>query len=327
MHFSRVFLTGMLLVALASHSSADSFRVRSMTVVSLDIANPAPASVELGYNDAVGIVFPLDTRFLRGVEIEIRMPKEILEYSGSMAYGLYTQPAPAPAPGKIDYRADQLALQTLPSRIATVIQIPLQKNHRLKTSPYSTVLSAVVNPSSGPLVLRLLPVMKGLPENIENLIFHTRIKPLLADEGGFTLKLVYPGEEQSPVSIRVDETIYNIAEDMVILPPGTHQLSVVSEQYRSEVRMFTVEQARVTELEVALKDTTPLLFLAAPDTAEIFVDDVQIEDRTIPLQLSPGEHLVLFRIGDYELTRSVLAEKGHDYTVSMIVDIKVTESR
>lgn len=315
-----------MLAAIAGHAAADSFRVRSMTVVSLDAANPSPAIVELGYNDAVGVVFPKDTRFLRGFEIEIKIPQDILEFPGSMAYGLYKIPSPAPDKETIDYRAEQITLQVLPSRITAVIQIPLQKNHKLKTSPYSAVLSSIQDPAAGPIVLRLLPVMKGLPENIEKLVFQTRIKPILAEEGGFSMKLAYPGPEVEPVSIRVDELLYDNPGDVLILTPGKHQLSVVSERYRSEFRVFTVEQARITEMEIELKDTAPLLFLTAPDTAAMFLDGIPVADPKTPIQLEPGEHTVRFQIGDYEVTRSLFAEKGRDYTVSMIIDVKVTES-
>ena len=40
---------------------------------------------------------------------------------------------------------------------------------------------------------------------------------------------------------------------MLILKPGSHHLSIVSEDYRDEVRVFTVESARVTELKIELK--------------------------------------------------------------------------
>jgi hypothetical protein len=322
----RVILTGLMLLATAGASATDNFRVRSMTTVTLDSSKPEAQNVELGYNDAIGILFPENTRFLRGLEIEIKIPQDIIEYRNSMAYGIYRQVKPNPDAKTIDYQGEQITMQALPSRLTYVIQIPLQKGHNLRTGPYSTVIPYTHDPASGVILFRLLPVMKGLPENIESLIFQVKIRPILTEEGGFRLKLAYPAEPAKPVSVRVDEILAENPEALQILAPGSHHLSVVSDDYRNEVRVFTVESARVTDLTVLMQDTTPRLVLVAPENARIFLDSLPVENPRAAQTVTPGDHTILFRIGDYEVTKLVTVEKGRDYTVSMIIDISVTET-
>lgn len=321
-----VMLTASLLFFTLHAYALDTFRVRSLSVIAIDGQKSEAQSVDLGYNDAIGIVFPKNTTFLKGVEIEIKIPQDILSYRNSMAYGLYRKIQPYPVASSIDYQGEQITLQTLPSRLSFVLQLPLQKNHNLKTGPYSTVLNYVYDVSKGPLLFRLLPIMKGLPENIESLVFSVKVKPILTDEGGFQLKILYPKDTPAPVSVRIDENLIQNSEGLTVLSPGNHHLSIVSDEYRNEVRMFTVESARVTEFTVTMQDTIPRLFLVAPENARIFVDGNPVENTKESMPVQSGEHTIRFLIGDYELTRQITVEKAKDYTVSMKIDIEVTET-
>ena len=122
--------------------------------------------------------------------------------------GALLAPAPQPDPSVIDYKAVQLA-----QHAAVAAQLHsanlLKQNHGFKAGPYATVLQSIVDPAKGPVLFRLFPVMKGLPDNIETLRFVCRIKPLLTDEGGALLDITRPGEQQ-PISVRVDETLVRI---------------------------------------------------------------------------------------------------------------------
>jgi len=322
----RTFLTVALLCIAATASSLDSFRVHALTSVTIDSQSPEAQTVELGYNDALGILFPKKTMFIRGVEIEIKIPQDIISYQNGMAFGLYRQIQPSPSPANIDYQAEQITMQALPSKMSFVLQIPINRRGTLKSGPYSTVLQYVHDATKGPILFRLLPIMKGLPDNIDNLKFIVKIKPILTDEGGMLLKIAYPDDPAKPVSVRVDENLVASPEEVCMLSPGNHHLSIVSDDYRNEVRVFTVESARITELSVHMQDTTPHLQLVAPENARITVDSKPVENIRDPFVIESGDHTILFKIGDYELSKQIVVEKGKDYTVSMIIDLTVTEN-
>lgn len=322
----RFALTVLLLASALAPAGAESFRVRSMTPVTVDTQRPEPQTAEIGYNDAIGILLPKANPFLKGVEIEVKIPQEILEFRNSMAYGVYRLPQPAPTDKTIDYQAEMVTIQPLPSRLSFVLQIPFQKGHGLKTGPYSTVVPFIHDASKGPLVFRLLPVMKGLPENIERLSFAVKVKPILTEEGGFRLKIDYPETNPKPVSVRIDEILVVNPESLQILAPGTHHLSIVADDYRNEVRVFTVESAKTTEMTVAMRGTTPRIFLVAPENARVKIDGQPVDNSREPRTIEPGDHTILFTIGDYEIAKQVTIEKGHDYTVSMLIDVNFTEN-
>lgn len=320
----------LFMLTILTPAFTDGFRVRSVQTAVIDYRNPETQTIELGYNDAIGIRFPASPLFVRGFEIEIKIPQEILSYRNSMAWGLYSQVLPLPETGIIDYQAEQIQLQPLPSRLSFVLQVPTVKKHGLKTGPYATVLNYIHDPLKGALLFRLLPVMKGLPENIDKMIFPVRIKPILADEGGLSLSIIAPplgaGGEKNQLTVRIDENLITNPSELIVLSPGQHHLSIVADEYRNEVRVFTVESARITALEVTLKDTIPRLYLTAPENAVVFIDGVKVENSREPMKMESGEHILLFRIGDYEISKTLTMEKGKDYTVSMLIDIAISET-
>ncbi len=331
MNEKRVGTSLAFLFLLLSAATADTFRVGSLAMASIDASNPEAQTFDLGYIGALGIQFPKDPLFLKAIEIEIKVPQELIEYRNSIAYGLYSRPDPAPASGTRDYKANQITLQPLPSRLSFVLQVPLVKDHRLKSGPYSTVLPYVHDPKNGSLLFRLLPVMKALPDNIEGLSFQVKVKPILTDEGGFRLSLAYPAEgdaaaSQGKISVRIDEMPVENPLELQILKPGSHHLSIVSDSYRNEVRVFNVEQGRVNEMTVSMEDTAPRLYLIAPENALILFDGERVGSGREARVVEPGDHVIKFTIGDYEIVKQVTIERAHDYTVSLVVDVNVTET-
>lgn len=329
MNDKRVGIAFTFTMLLLSAAAADTFRVGSTAIALVDSASPEARVFDMGYNGAVGIEIQKDAAFLKGIEIEVKVPQELIEFRNSMAYGLYSKTDPLPAEDRIDYKATQLTLQPLPSRLSFVLQVPLVKDHRLKSGPYSSVLPYIHDPKSGPLLFRLLPVMKVLPDNIGDLKFQIKVKPILADEGGLRLSVAYPTEEtaeHAQISVRIDEMLVSNPEELQILKPGQHHLSIVSDSYRNEVRVFKVEQARITDLSVTMQDTAPRLYLVAPENAVILMDGESVSPGKEARIVEPGEHVIKFTIGDYEIVKQVTIENARDYTVSLIVDVNVTET-
>ncbi len=304
----------------------ETFRVRSLTAVTISSQQPEPVDVAIGYNDALSIAFTPNDPFLRGVEIEVKIPQEILVYPGSIAWALYNAITPEPSAGRIDYTASQLSIQPLPQRLSFVLQVPTRRNHGLRTGPYATVLQSIHDPARGPLLFRLMPIMKGLPSGIESMQFTIRVKPVLSEEGALRLTINQPEERDPSLIVRINEIPQQNHESLIFLNPGNHHLSVVSELYRNEVRVFTVEAARITALNIEMQGTAPVIHLVAPENALITINGDPVQSNRSGLTVEPGDYLIQFTVGDYQLTRQITVERGRTYTVSMIVDINVTES-
>ncbi len=314
-----------ILIACLVSVYSENFRINRLESVVVSAEIPS-LIVNMGYNDALEIVIPDTPLFLQGVELEIKIPQPILSFRNSVGYAVYEQVSPEPEPEIIDYAAERLHLEPLPSKLNFVLQIPFVSEHKLKSSPYATVLPAVFQQDKRPFLFRLLPVMKGLPENIADLIFVVEIKPILTNEGMALLSLSYPDERREALVIRIDETPVEDISEPFMLTEGMHHLSIVSEHYRNEVRVFNVDQARITHLEVALSDIAPTIIVVGPDNATaVLNDDREVAFREA-ITVAPGENSIRFIVGDYEIKRTIDVQQGKSYTVSLTIDVQIMET-
>lgn len=318
---------GLLLLAFQGAAS-ESFRVTRAFTAAVDSGTLEAVSVSLGYNDGLAIALPEDGTFIKALEIEIKPPENVIDFPGSMAYALYGGVSQAPGGRGIDFSGDEILMEVLPSRLSFVLQVPLREGHGLKSDPYTAVLAEVPPAESFPLFLRLFPVMKGLPDSFEAASFSVRVRPILSDEGGFRLSVVYP-EQAAPASasVRIDEMPVSDPEKMLLLVAGEHHIAVSADKCRTEVRTFIVERAKITEMTIEMKDAAPTVSFAAPDNVEISLDGKPVSDPRGALKIEPGRHTVMFSVGDYSLQRQFSAEEGRDYTVSMTMDAEVIELR
>jgi hypothetical protein len=293
--------------------------------VSLD--NPDGAVVSLSYVSSAVIALTGDTRFFRGVQIELSAPQAWLSYQGSLASVIYSNLDKIPPEDAADVNARQLSFGALPGKIQNTWQIPLKPNHGLRASPYIEVPTGVIPPESFPLLFRLMPVIKGISRELETMVFHLTAKPILSDEGAVRLSLRYPEQiSERPVTILIDDTLVENTREERLLKEGEHHLVVLSDDYRGQSRRFVVERAKIIDLLVELQDTTPLIYFEYPENARIFLDNVLVANPGTPRPVDPGFHEVRFQVSDYSVIRPVTVQKGKTYCVALSVDVNITEN-
>jgi hypothetical protein len=172
-----------------------------------------------------------------------------------------------------------------------------------------------------------MPVMKGLPEELENMKFQLSAKPLVTDKGALRLVLRYPEKlKDRPFTLLIDDDVVADPGREQILTEGEHRASLISEDYRNENRLFVIERGKVQELVIDLKDPTPVISIEAPGNATVYFDDTLIQDPLQPFNAEPGEHMVRFVVGDYSIMKSLTVRKGRTYRVSISIDVDVAES-
>lgn len=318
--------TALCLLSLLSPLGAETFRTTLKGSVEVSPLRPEGKSLTLTYIDAVLVTLSPESAFLRGIEVELKVPQVYLKYRSSVGMSLYNGIKEIPKPGVLDFQLERLAFEIIPAKLQAVYHIPLRQGHGLKTSPYVTVPTGIVQPQTFPLLIRLMPLIKGLSEEVETMEFGLTIRPIIADEGALKLHIRTPdSKKDKPFTVLIDDTVIQDFSREQILKSGEHHLGIISEDYRSESRTFIIEKARTLDVSIDLRDTTPILQFEAPDNTKVYLDDDLINNLRQLKTVEPGVHTVRFQVGDYSVVKQLTIEKGKTYKVVLTVDVSVNE--
>jgi hypothetical protein len=306
--------------------SPDSYRTIVEDTFEVSPERPAGSSATLGINSAVIFNIGGEIRFLRGIELEITAPQVWLSYRGALVMAAYNNISPQTASGIADMDGSRIAFEPLPSKLQIVYQIPVRQSHGLRTTPYVTVPTGIIAPSTFPLLFSLSPVMKGLTNEFENMTFNITVRPILSDEGAVRITTRFPAQLRNrPITVLINDNVITSISELIFLREGEHHLLILSDDYRNESRRFVVERARILDLVIELQDTAPLLIFEAPQNARVFLDNVPVTISREPVKTEPGQHEVRFQIGDYTVIRTLNVQRGKTYRVDLEVDLTINE--
>ena len=306
---------------------AESFRTLVAGSLDLSASNPEGASINIGSNGSVLVNLAKDTRFLRGIELELTAPQGWLAYQGSLAMLVYADLDHQPSRGINDMEGRRVVLDPLPNKVKSVYQIPIRSTHGLRTSPYAVVLPGSVLPSSFPILFRLMAIVKGLSEEVENMVFTLTAKPIFTDEGSVKISYRYPQQLRGKqFTVLIDDVVLENPAEERLLREGEHHLVILSEDYRNESRRFMVERAKTTDLVIELQDPTPLIIFESPGNTRIFLNNNPVPRDSGPIPVDPGTHEARFQIGDYILTKTINVQRGKTYKIAVSVGIDINEN-
>lgn len=306
--------------------SAETFRVSKMHTVEISQDNNSEASAKIGINEAIAIFIPKERDFIEGLEIKMDIPDAIAEWMDSVACSVYDKVKPIPSSSQIDYSATREYVSTLPGRLSWVLQVPLISNNSLKANKYITKMDTIPDLSQNVIFVRLQPVMKGIPEETMKAKVGISVKPILQNKG--MLDLTLEAENKLlPCSVFIDDKPVQFSDKnkKIMLDTGVHNISVISESYRNEVRTIHIDQAKTTPLSVEMKSIAPTLIILAPESTHVTLDGEKFTTFGTEFPISEGEHKVKFSIGEYEIVRTINVIKGRTYTANFEVDLQITE--
>jgi len=310
----------------AAQAQVESFRTTVDGIIDLSQERQSGVPYSIGINSSVIVNIGSDARFLRGIELEISAPQNWLQYRGSLVMIMYNNINPVTASGVSDITGSRIAFESLPSRLRITYQIPIRAVHGLRTTTTVTVPSPVIQPSTFPIVFRLMPVSKGLPSDFENMRFSIAARPIMSDEGAVRLIPRYPPQLRNrPFTVLIDDNIITNVYEEIILREGEHHLVVLSDDYRNESRRFIVERGRIIDLVLDLQDPTPVIVFEGPQNTQVFLDNIQITGFHEPVNVEPGIREIRYLIGDYTIIRTLNIQRGKTYRVSLSIDLAIHE--
>lgn len=307
--------------------NSETFRVSKVHSIPVAQDTTSENTVKLGITDALAISLPEDKIFIEGLELKFDIPESVAYWMDSVACSVYANINPTPKPSQIDYSGTRAYVSTLPGKLSWVLQIPVSKENSIKSNKYTTKVDNVIEPQNNIIFLRLQPVMKGVPEETMNAIIPITVKPILKDKGLLNIKLHESEDENKvlPCTVYIDDNPVDIEKDKLLLNTGIHNITVISESYRTEVRTVRIDQAKITEVAVELRSIEPTLLITAPEGTVVLLDDEPCTVFGKEFVVSEGDHKIKFSIGDYEITRSISAIKGKTYTANFSLDLQISE--
>lgn len=319
--FSLAFMTAVIPL------TAESFRVSKLHPVEIT-QDYAEATAKLGINESLAIVLPEDKTFIEGLELKFEIPESVAYWMDSVACSVYTNIKPYPTSNQIDYSGTRVYVSTLPGKLSWILQIPFKNDNHLKTNQYTTKIDTVFDVSQNFVFVRLQPVMKGVPEETLNAIIPITVKPILSDQGMLDLTLTTAQGELEHCTVFIDDKMVDFYENSkkIILNTGVHDLTVVSENYRNEVRTVRIDQAKTTPLNVEMKGIEPTLLIIAPEGTKVLLDGEPCSKLGVEFPVSEGEHKIQFKIGDYDIIRTISVIKGKTYTANFTLDLNISEN-
>ncbi len=323
---SKTILVSLFMLFGTALLGAESFRVSKVHELSLLQSADSEGTARLGINDSLAISLPEDQTFIEGLELKFDIPEAVASWMDSVACSVYANISPTPKASQIDYSGTRAYVRTLPGKLSWVLQIPLKKDNSIKSNNYTTKVDTVITPSKNIIFVRLQPVMKGVPEETLNSIIPITAKPILMNKGQLAIKLTPPENMLEPCTIFIDDKMITSSDNKVLLDTGVHDISIISEAYRNEVRTVRIDRAKTTELTVEMKSLEPTLLITAPEGTEVLLDDVKCTVFGKEFVISEGEHKIKFNIGDYEIVRSITAIKGKTYKANFSLDLDITEN-
>ena len=332
----KLFFSMLIAVIISAQAflSAETFRVGQCHVVNLKEETSFTAAKKLGLNDAIAIYLPEDRIFLEGIEIKMEIPEETAMWRDCCGAYIYDDIRPAPSEQQIDFSGSKLFFGVVPGKLSWVLQIPLTANAQFKTDQYTKTIEKIPSAQGNYIFVRLQQVMKGVPDEVMNSKITFNVRPILSDNGLVTVKLTYPEEQEQSeqeeipnVTVFIDNDAHSSDEvsNGLLLGTGIHNVSVISENYRTEVRKVRIDQAKKTELFIELKSIEPTVIITAPEGAIVYLDEEKFESLGKEFVLTEGDHKIRCVIGDYEIIRTLSVTKGRTYKVNLTVDLQISE--
>jgi hypothetical protein len=317
-----IYTLGMIILLLSLRVSLVADSIRGSLAATLTIpGTDSSVESEIKIEELLALSMPDDRRFIRGIEIELTIPAEIQQLRDSFAIYLFRNVSPQPEASRASYRGTRLTFEVLPFRRKVYIHLPFSGSG---TASPDTIIVQGGDPSSFPLLLTILPVMKGIPDRIYSIPIRVKAYPILEDKGVADIDVLTPEGDSADVTIRIDGK--RAAPGETLLDIGLHNLEITSGSYHPVSQSFTVTQAQITSVTIELIVLSPQVTFQAPEGALLFLDGDPVPlDPGIPQPIEAGEHTVLFNLGDYILSKKFVVEGGKTYEISLFLDILIHE--
>ncbi|MCK5737082.1 MAG: hypothetical protein KAH21_11415 [Spirochaetaceae bacterium] len=265
--------------------------------------------------------------FQEGIELRLEIPEALNRYQNSFALLIFRDVTPSPSQENRSYIGTRAYMRLLPSRSSAFIRIPFSENHGITGDALTDVLPLPVTTGQFPLLITVLPVMKGIPDSAFQENLSISAVPLWKDEGALTVDIANPsGNPEEIVNITVDGRDITPGEEL-ILSAGIHRIRASSTHAPTVEKTIAIEPGQVLSLSLPLDYRPPELTVSIPDGAFILLDGEIIEtsESIAILETLPGDHMITYSLGNLEVNRHFTVRPGGKVKIELIIDIEIVD--
>ena len=272
------------------------------------------------------------------IQLEIRLSDTLRNNPNTFALFFYNNVTPTPAMNISNYTGSLVKYIVLQRRGTHFIDLYLRHQpSRNEIIPGTDVITPRdFKNSFSPIVIAMLPVMKGIPEHLLRESISVKVTPFYPDRGNLSIDVFErsnsPLNNNNPRKItdyrlfvdnRLIDNTSGIQENL-ILPIGIRRIRIEKDGYIPFEESFLVKNNEKNTLVAHLTRESPHVVIQAPPEAQIFINGVQHRQREFS-NLGVGEHTFLLRLGEYSISRRINLEKGKRYLIDILLELDITE--
>lgn len=321
-------ITVLFLILSAFPASSENIRGKVINNININDASDTPvAEFRMNIEDIFAVTLDPDSVFIKGYEVEIRMSSELRKYGNSFAFIIYSGTSPEINNGIGTYYGAKYDSVILPETARYFIRIPYREKLDTEKDPYTTVFSKLTSDSSYPMMFTILPMMKGFPSSLYSSNFDIRVSPIFHESGILNLEIKVPeGLDESLTELLLDGSKTAIKKEYK-LASGEHSLEISIPGGKSINRNFTITAGAGSVIKAEIEKLESKATINVPENTIVYMDGEKLElsDGNV-MNIEPGEHLVLFKIGDYKISKKFEIQPGKDCKISLFLDIFVEEN-
>lgn len=265
--------------------------------------------------------------FQEGMEIRLEIPPALRRYQNSFALLIFKDISPAPSPDNRSYTGNRSYMRLLPSRDSTFVRIPFSDGHGISGDALTDVLPVFVEADQFPLLLTILPVMKGIPDSAFTEELSVSAVPLWKNEGFLTIGIANPsGNPDEAITVMLDGNEIELDEGLT-LSSGIHRVRITSSHAPTVERTVAIEPGQELSLNLVLDYRPPELTVNVPEGSTILLDGEEIDTSgdVMILETTPGSHIITYSLGNLEVNRSFTIRPGAKVKIDLVIEIDIVE--
>ncbi len=330
----RLYILLFLLFIVSQTMFSDNIRGPFKNIVSFSHKTAGAVEIEIEPEELFALVPSSEADIPEKIQLEIRPSARLNQYPGTFALFYYNSVEPEPDKEISSYTGNLVKYFVLPEKNRYYIDIYPQASFQKKeVIPGTDYLSVNSNKILLPSLLTILPVMKGIPDGLLSEKLKIRISFVYPDRGSLSLRIYEKDSagsngsftESSGHVLYINNIVYSDAEN-IVLDTGIKKIRIEKEGFVPFEQSIIINKNEKNSATIYLTRLSPVLTIFAPSEAEIYLNGEAVESGKEIKNIPAGEHTIIYKLGQYSLSRKFMVENGKRYSINLLLDIDITEN-